>query len=57
MKYEVMIWLAGSEHDTKAVTVNAEPPLTPNNVKDFACTTGLFSWKDYQRIRFRRVKK
>ena len=56
-EYEVKVWIEGEEEKAGSVTVEAVPPLTPMNVKDWVCSIGIFRWREYDRIRFRRMKK
>ena len=51
----VEVWLKGHEEERITVTIHVRPPLTPMNVRDHCCRTGLYSWSDYQRIRYKRV--
>ena len=55
--YEVWVWLKEEEEDKIKVTMAIRPPLTPMAVKGWCCVKGIFRWKDYQRIRYRRVSK
>ena len=55
--YEVWVWLKGHNADKEQVIIETIPPLTPSNVRDFCCRTGQFLWKDYTRIRYRRVSR
>lgn len=55
--YDVWVWLKDHEEEKIQVIIETLPPLTPMNVRDFCCRTGKFLWKDYQRIRYRRVSK
>lgn len=55
--YEVWVWLKGHNSKKKNVIIETPPPLFPMNVRDFCCRTGLFLWKDYTRIRYRRVSR
>ena len=55
--YEVWVWLKNHEEDKINVLIETRPPLNPMRVKDFCCRRGLFLWRDYQRIRYRRVSK
>jgi len=55
---KVKVWLKGHEDDTKTIELKGllTDPITPMNVRDYLCRTGFFSWNDYQRIRYRRIK-
>ena len=55
--YEVWVWLKGHNAGKEQVIIETIPPLTPSNVRDFCCRTGRFLWKDYTRIRYRRVAR
>ncbi len=55
--YEVWVWLQGEEAGKQNVIVETVPPLTPMSVKGHCCRTRIFSWVDYQRIRYRRVTR
>lgn len=52
----VQVWLKGHDDEKATVTIHCPRPLTSMNVKDWCCRTGLYSWADYQRIRYKRVK-
>ena len=56
-EFAVEVWLEFNEKEAVTITVEADPPLTPMKVKDTACNSGVFNWIDYDRIRFKRVKK
>ena len=55
--YNVWVWLKGKNKDREKVIIETIPPLSPMNVRDFCCRTGRFLWKDYTRIRYRRVSR
>lgn len=55
--YEVWVWIKGKKEDQVNVIIETDPPLTPMNVRDFCCRTGVFLWADYTRIRYRRVSR
>ena len=55
--YDVWVWLKGHAEDREQVIIETIPPLTPSNVRDFGCRTGRFLWKDYIRIRYKRVSR
>ena len=55
--YEVWVWLKGHNADKRNVLIETTPPLTPSNVRDHCCRMRLFLWKDYTRIRYRRVSR
>lgn len=54
----IRVWLKGHEDDSKELELKGilTEPIFPMNVKDYLCRTGVFSWGDYQRIRYRRLK-
>lgn len=55
--YEVWVWLNGKEENRQVVIIETVPPLTPMNVRDYSCRMNLFEWRDYPRIRYRRVSR
>ncbi len=55
--YDVDVWLKGLEEDATHVIIETIPPLTPLNVRDYCCRTEVFLWKEYTRIRYRRVAR
>lgn len=54
MKIEV--WIKGHEDDRKTIELKGTESLTPMSIKDHLCYSGVFSWGDYQKIRYRRLK-
>ena len=56
---KVRVWLKGHEEDARELQLKGliTDPITPMNVKDYLCRTGVYSWKDYQRIRYQRLKE
>ena len=55
--YDVWVWLKGHAGDRVRVVIETIAPLTPMNVRDYCCRRGLFLWKDYTRIKYRRVSR
>ena len=55
--YDVFVWLKGHNKDRKKVIIETIPPLTSINVRDYCCRMKIFLWKDYTRIRYRRVSR
>lgn len=55
--YDVYVWLKGAPEDKFPVIIETIPPLTPMNVRDYCCRMGRFLWRDYTRIKYRRVKR
>jgi len=55
-EYTIQVWLKGAEDEKSTVTIHVEPPLGAMDVKAHCCKTALFSFADYQRIRYKRVK-
>ena len=55
--YEVWVWLKDHEEDKKQVLIETIPPLTPMDVKGYCCRMEIFYWRDYQRIRYKRVAR
>ena len=55
--YDVWVWLKDHEEDKQKVIIESSPPLNPMTVKGWCCVKGIFSWKEYQRIRYRRVTR
>ena len=55
--YEIWVWIKGHNPDKIKVVIEALPPLTPMNVRDYCCRMKMFLWKDYTRIRYRRVTR
>lgn len=55
--YDLWVWLKGHEEEKEKVIIETDPPLVPINVRDYCCRTGVFDWKDYERIRYKRVTR
>jgi len=56
---KIRVWLKGHEEDAREIKLRGllADPVTPINVKDYLCRTGFYSWKDYQRIRYQKLKE
>jgi len=56
---KVRVWLKGHEEDAREIKLRGllTDPVTPMNVRDYLCRTGFYSWKDYQRIRYQKLKE
>ena len=56
---KVRVWLKGHEDDSREIKLRGllMDPITPMNVRDYLCRTGFYSWKDYHRIRYERLKE
>lgn len=56
---KIRVWLKGHEEDAREIKLRGllTDPVTPMNVMDYLCRTGFYSWKDYQRIRFQKLKE
>ena len=56
---KIRVWLKGHEKDAREIRLRGllTDPVTPMNVRDYLCRTGVYSWKDYQRIRYKRGKE
>jgi len=54
---KVRVWLKGHEDDAKVIELKGHltDPILPMNVRDYLCRTGFFSWKDYTRIKYRKL--
>ena len=55
---KIKVWLKGHEDDKKVIELKGlrMDPITPMNVRDHLCRTGFFSWAEYQKIQYRRLK-
>lgn len=55
----IRVWLKGHEEDARELKLKGllTDPITPMNVRDYLCRTGFYSWKDYQRIRYKILKE
>lgn len=56
---KIRVWLKGHEEDSREIQLKGllTDPITPMNVRDYLCRTGVYSWKDYQRIRYQGLKE
>ena len=55
----IRVWLKGHEDDSREIKLRGllTDPITPMNVRDYLCRTGFYSWKDYGRIRYKKLKE
>ncbi len=56
---KVRVWLKGHEDDSREIKLRGllMDPITPMNVRDYLCRTGIYSWADYQKIRYTGLKE
>jgi len=56
---KIRVWLKGHEEDAREIKLRGllTDPITPMNVRDYLCRTGIYSWKDYERIRYQWLKE
>ena len=56
---KIRVWLEGHEDDARDIKLRGllTDPITPMRVKDYLCRTGIYSWADYQRIRYKKLKE
>ena len=56
---KIRVWLKGHEDNAREIKLRGllTDPVTPMRVRDYLCRTGFYSWKDYQRIRYQRLKE
>jgi len=56
---KIRVWLKGREDFPREIKLRGllTDPVTPMNVRDYLCRTGFYSWKDYQRIRYQKLKE